>query len=109
MSRTAISSAKVVSAMVVSGAGSRGDLCRLLDMSKAAVTQSVNKLLKQKIVTEGQRLEENRLGRKKIKLSVQPDLAYFLGADLEGLAVRACVMDCSYKIISSGKRAIAPE
>lgn len=108
MGRTAISESEILNAMVVGGAVSRGDLCQMLGLSKAAVTQVVNRLLERKLVIEGQLLEENRVGRKKIQLSVQPDMAYFLGADLEGLAIRACVLDCTYKIIASGKRAISP-
>jgi len=109
MGRTAISESEILNAIVVSGAVSRVNLGRLLGLSKAAITKIVNRLIDQNFVTEGQLLQDNKVGRKRVRLSVRDDLAYFLGADIEGLAVRVCVIDCSGKTIGSGKRAIASE
>lgn len=107
MGRMAISESEILNAIVVSGATSRGDLCQILGLSKAAVTQVVNRLLDRKLLIEGQLLQENRVGRKTRMLFVKPDLGYFLGTDLEGLAIRVCLMDCSGAIAASAKRAIA--
>ena len=108
MGRNAIAESTLLDAVVVGGAGSRGELCEALGLSKAAVTQTVGRLLERQLLYEGHLREENRVGRKTRTLSVKPDLGYFLGTDLEGLAVRGCVMDCAGNIIAQNKRAIAP-
>ncbi len=109
MSKAVISESKIISAMVNDGAVSRGHLCDMLNLSKATVTLIVNKLLKQGIIIEGQPIQEDRVGRKTTELSIRKDLGYFIGSDMEGLAVRACLVDSAGNIVSSGKRAIGPD
>ena len=108
MTRVAVSGARILKAMIVDGAATRADLCKQLGMSKAAVTILVGKLLDRKLIFEGKVLNEGRVGRKTTALSVQPDLAYFLGTDLESLAIRACILDAAGNRVYGAKRAIEP-
>lgn len=109
MARKSSSDMRVIAEMVVSGARSRGELGKSLGLSKGAVTQIVNRLLKAGLVAEGLRFNKSSRGRKTTTLTVRPDLAYFLGADLEGLAIRVCLLDCEKNVIASGKRAVGPQ
>lgn len=109
MARTGISNAKVIKAMVLSGAETRGELCQTLGLSKAAVTQVVNRLLKEGYVEEGRRFNESPRGRKTVSLRLKPDLAYLMGTDLEGRAIRVCILDCQKNIIASRKDPIDPD
>lgn len=99
----------MITQMVVDGAKSRLELCGRLGLSKAAVTQVVSKLLKSGLIEEGLRFSNSGKGRKTTTLRVKPDLAYLLGTDLEGMAVRVCIIDCEKKVIAGGKRAIGPD
>ena len=101
--------ARLITAMVVSAARSRRELCGILGLSKGAITQVVNRLLKADLVEEGSRFNESRRGRKTTMLKVRPDIAYFLGADLGGMAVSVCLLDCENKVVASGKRAVGQQ
>jgi len=109
MIRTGISDSAAVKCIVMQGAETRRDLCNCLGLSKAAVTQIVNRLIEKKVVVEGKRFNDNKFGRKTTMLKVRPDIAYFLGTDLEGLAVRACLLDCEKNVVASGKRSVVPK
>ena len=88
MPRKAISDVNVLTQMVVCGIESRGELCLKFGLSKAAITQAINRLIKSGFVEEGRRLNEARRGRKTVSLRFRPDMAYFIGTDLEGGAIR---------------------
>jgi predicted NBD/HSP70 family sugar kinase len=95
--------------MLLSGAKSRRDLAVSLGVSKAAMTQAINRLLDMQMVDEGAFLSESRPGRKTISLRLRPGIAYFVGTDLEGSAIRACILDCEKKVVAGGKCAIGPQ
>ena len=109
MVRTGISDAAIIKCIVAKGAESRRDLCNYLGLSKGAVTQIVNRLIQKGFIVEGERFNDSKLGRKTIRLKIRPDIAYFLGTDIEGLAVRACLLDCEKNVIASGKRSVGPK
>jgi predicted NBD/HSP70 family sugar kinase len=106
MARAAISGSRILKTMIVDGALTRAALCKQLGLSKAAVTILVNKLLRRKLIFEGEVLNENRVGRKTTALSVQSDLVYFVGTDMESLAIRTCILDAAGNRVYSDKRAI---
>ena len=100
------SAARVIAEMVTGGAGSRKELERALGLSKAAISRTVGRLLSGGFLEEGAKLAGASRGRKTMSLRVRPDLAYVLGTDLEGRAIRACVLDCSRQVVAAGKRAV---
>lgn len=106
MARKGISGARVIAEMVSFGAESRYDLCKRLEMSKASITRITDILLNAGLVKEGEKFTNSGRGRKTTSLNVRPELGYMIGTDLEGMAVCACVLDCSKHLISSGKRAV---
>ncbi len=108
MGRTGITGARVLAEMVRFRADSRAALCRRLHMSKASISRLVDRLMRAGLIEEGAKLDHPRRGRKTTSLRVRPDLAYMVGADLEGSAVRACVLDCSGVVLASAQRAVAP-
>jgi len=101
MGRTGTSGARVVVEMVRSDARTRADLCRRLGMSKGSISRLVDGLLRQGFLEAGERVGGSGRGRKTTLLRVADDLAYVVGADLEGMAVRACVLDCGKKVLAS--------
>jgi len=107
MQGTRIPGARVVVEMVRSGAGSRGDLVRRLRLSKASVSRHVDRLLRQGILEEGAKVNgAPGRGRPVTPLRVRSDLGYLLGADLEGMAVRACLLDFGNKVVASDERPV---
>jgi predicted NBD/HSP70 family sugar kinase len=109
MAKRKLTDARVIAEMVVRSVRSRRELGRALGLSKGAVTQVVNRLLKSNLIEEGSRFNDSRRGRKTAMLKVCPDLAYFLGANLEGMAVYVCLLDCENKVIASGKHTVNPQ
>jgi len=109
MAITKTSEISVLAHMISSGVESRIELCNSLKLSKATATHVVTRLLKKGFIEEGAKFSNSGRGRKTTALRVRPGIAYFLGTDLEGTAVRACLLDCQRNIIASGKRAIGPE
>lgn len=94
--------------MVRFEATSRRDLCGRLGLSKGSITRLVDGLLDAGLIVEGDKVDHPRRGRKTTSLRVRSDLAYVLGADLEGMAVRACLLDSSRQVVASGERAVDP-
>lgn len=105
MRRKSTLEARIIKEIVARSAGSRMDLCRNLHLSKASITIAVTKLIKSGLIEEEPGTNKGR-GRKAKLLKVRPDLAYFLGADLEGKTIRSCIIDCDRKVISSHKHII---
>jgi predicted NBD/HSP70 family sugar kinase len=108
MAKKAVSLSKIITAMVTDNISSRGDLVRTLGLSKAAITQATSKLFAKDLLIEQGRFNKSQFGRKTIKLSVKPDLAYFIGTDLEGTAIRACILNPQKKVVIRAKRAVGP-
>jgi predicted NBD/HSP70 family sugar kinase len=94
--------------MFAHGAESRKDLCKRMEMSKASITRAVDRLLAAGLVEEGTKFSKSGRGRRAASLRVRPDIGYLLGADLEGMAVRACILDCSRQIVAGAKLAVGP-
>jgi predicted NBD/HSP70 family sugar kinase len=103
-----IFAARILNEMVWSQDVSRKDLCEKYGVSKSGITQVVGRLIKSGFIEEGSLLDKNNRGRKTVSLRVRGEAAYFLGTDLEGLAIRACLIDCQRNIIASSKRVIGP-
>jgi len=91
---------QTVSAMVRFGLRSRPELGAFLGLSKGSVSRLVERLMRAGIVTAGGKLDQAQPGRKRTALHVRPDLAYLVGADLEGRALSACVVDCGMNVVA---------
>jgi predicted NBD/HSP70 family sugar kinase len=100
------SAARVISTMIAAGASSRREVEAALGRSKASVSRTVDRLLKQGYVTRGPKRSAEPRGRKTTSLQVRPDLVYLIGTDLEGRAVRACILDGSRRVITTAKEAL---
>jgi len=101
-----VSPARVLCEMVTSDATSRRELCERIGVSKASIGRVVERLVAAGCIEEGERLSKTRRGRKTTSLGVKADLAYFLGADMEGLAIRACMLDARKRKLASAKRPV---
>ena len=99
-----VSESRVIAEMVGADASSRKALCGRLGVSKASVGRVVSRLVETGWVIEGDRFNDSPRGRKTTALAVRPELAFVVGADLEGMAVRACVMDCARNVLAAAKR-----
>jgi len=108
MTRARISGARLVTMMLKTGASSRAELSARLGLSKASIGRLVERLIAAGLIEEGPRVSNCRRGRKTTSLRVRPDLAYALGTDLEGMALRACLIDCSNRLVASAKRTVKP-
>lgn len=101
-----LTAARVIAAMITTGARSRKELETQLGLGKASISRTVDRLIRGGYVTEGPKADGASRGRKPRSLLVEPDLAYLLGTDLEGFAVRACVLDCARRIVATARRRI---
>ena len=106
MSRRKTSRARVLAEMVTSGASTRAALCSRLRLSKASVGRAVGELLHAGHLTEAGRFNDSPRGRKTSVFQVRPDVAFALGTDLQGMALRACVLDATRRVVASGERAV---
>lgn len=93
--------ARVLAQMVAFGAGSRKELESGLRLSKASISRTVDRLLAEGHLREGMKLENDSRGRRATSLHVRPDLAFMVGTDLEGRAIRACVLNCAREVVAS--------
>jgi predicted NBD/HSP70 family sugar kinase len=64
----------------------------------------VDRLLAQGRVAEVAKSAEARRGPKATLLQVNSDLAFTVGTDLEGTAIRACVVDCADRVLAAARR-----
>lgn len=106
MAGTWQSAARIITAMVTAGADSRKQLQDTLGLGKASISRIVDRLIRSGRILPGDKFNASARGRKATSLRVRPDLAYLIGTDLEGLAVRACVLDCSRRVVASARCAI---
>ena len=98
--------ARVMAEMAAGGAESRKALAVALGLGKAAISRTVDGLVRGGYVEEGAKLSTAGRGRRTTSLHVRPGLAYLLGTDLEGLAVRACLVDCGRRVVTTARRRI---
>ena len=106
MTAVSASSRRILREMIVAGASTRGQLCQRLGLSKASVGRAVGELLTADCIAEGVRFNDSSRGRRTTRLSVRRDLVFALGADLEGLALRTCVLDATGQVVASGHRTV---
>lgn len=94
--------ARVLTHLVTESACCRRDLAQVLQVSKASVSRTVAPLLDSGLVCEGEPVEreEGGPGRRTVPLSVRSDCAYLVGTDLEGRALRACVLNASREVVA---------
>jgi predicted NBD/HSP70 family sugar kinase len=104
--QTGITNAEVIARMFRRGARTRQELADALGLGKASAARIVERLLKAGHLREGEKLDAPGPGRKTTAIHIRPDLACVVGADLEGRAVRACVLDCARGIAASGRKTI---
>ena len=107
MSMSRQTAARALAKMITGGVNSRRGLETELGLRKASVSRTVNGLIRRGVVWEGRKLDADTRGRKAVSLKIRPDSAYLLGTDLEGLAVRACVLDARQRVVEQAKRAIS--
>ena len=100
--------ARVIAQMVTHRTDSRKALQAALGMSKASVSRTVEQLLDLDLLRERAAVPAPVRGRPSASLEVRSDLVYLLGGDLEGGAVRACLLDSRGAIASSGKVHVGP-
>ncbi|MEN8255955.1 MAG: ROK family transcriptional regulator, partial [Verrucomicrobiota bacterium] len=106
MARTGISQALLFTEMARLGLSTRGELVRHTGMTKASISRIIDQLLESGWVSEGHKIQNDRPGRPTSQLIARPDLAYVVGTDLEGSAIRACVLDCARQPVVCGRRNI---
>lgn len=66
----------------VEGPITRSEIARVSGLSKTAISSSVNKLLKQNLITESKHEGYEQVGRKPHLLSVNPEAVYFVSIDI---------------------------
>ncbi len=79
---------------------SRVELAKVSGMSTAAMSGTVHALIKKNLIVEVQQASAG-LGRRRIALSIRPNLAYLLGVDLGTYHLRVVVADMTGKIVYS--------
>lgn len=104
MANVGISSGSIAKGIFLSGLSNRMDIREYFGLSKGAVTLIVNRMLEEGLLLEGKKSNVNQRGRKTTALHLRSDISYFLGVDLEGLALRACLIDCNKNVITCGRR-----
>jgi len=104
--RWGLTAAKTLATIIAGPADSRRALEEQLGVSKASVCRVVDQLLERGLVVEGATLPGLGRGRFTTSLHARPDLGYVIGTDLEGLAIRVCVLDCARNILASRRCAI---
>lgn len=97
---------RVIRTLIAGGASSRREVEAALGRSKASISRTVDRLLEQGYLIRGPKLNAESRGRKTTSLQVRPDLVYLIGTDLEGRAVRACLLDGSRHVVTTAKAAL---
>lgn len=100
--------AAAVVALVTGAAATRGGLANVLGVSKATASRVVERLQRRGWVEEAAPPQRVRGQRGRPPAGVRPaaGLGYVVGADLEGLAMRACVLDAQRRVVAGRRRRI---
>ncbi len=106
MPQTGMTNAEVIAGMFRHGAKTRQELANAIGLGKASTARIVERLLRAGHLREGEKLHAAGRGRKATAIFIRSDLAYVTGADLEGRAVRACVLDMAGEVAACGQRTI---
>lgn len=94
---------KVLELIRTRGAISRVEIADYLDLSKAAITSAVDRLLKENFLEEEADTEHENVGPKPQLLSVNSDAALFLGVDVGGTNLGYGLGNLNGEIIAQGK------
>jgi len=97
------SEARLISALVSAQSDTRRGLEGPLGLGKAAISVMTDRLIRQGYISEGAKLSRSVRGRKSVALAVRPDLGYLIGTDLEGLAIRACLLNSARELVAKAK------
>lgn len=100
---------KVLAEMVRGGASTRAVLAGRLGLSKASVSRATSRLLSRGLIEESSTVSSGRPGRRTAALAVRPDLGYVIGGDIEGMGVRACLIDCGKAVLASADRPVGAD
>ena len=106
--RWGLSPARTLAAVIAGPVDSRRALEARLGVSKASACRLVDQLLERGLLVEGAPLPGPGRGRNPTSIHARADLGYVVGADLEGLAVRVCILDCARNVLTSLRRPIDP-
>ncbi|MFD0871567.1 MULTISPECIES: ROK family protein [Paenibacillus] len=102
-----INQQKVLYLIYSEGPISRVELAEKTGLSRQTVTNIVNRLLKEKVITVGEHMAlESGSGRKRIALHVNSGKLYAIGIELAGKYIRGCVYNLRQERIASSERTI---
>lgn len=88
----------IIRILFVEKESSRSLLAKKLSLTNAALTLSMKPLLESKIVIES-KIDQQRVGRKELKLKLNPNYGYFLGVDIRIHHVYFSLMDIAGNLI----------
>ena len=88
----------IIKILFVEKESSRSLLAKKLSLTNAALTLTMKPLLKNKIVIET-KIDQQRVGRKELKVKLNPDYGYFLGVDVHIHHVYFSLMDLAGNLI----------
>lgn len=103
--------AQVLTRLVTETSCCRRELAEMLGVSKASVSRTVMPLIEDGTVRESDPVgrAEGGPGRRRVPLTVRPDYVYLLGTDLEGGALRACVLNACREVVAGEICSIGPD
>jgi len=100
-----INQQKVLQLIYMSGSISRVELAQKTGLSQQTITNIVNRLLEEGVVSEGEHLPlEAGSGRKRIQLSVNATGFYVIGIELAGKYIRGSLFDFRPELLYSTER-----
>jgi len=77
----------------------RAEIARLCHLSRPAVSEIVRRLLVKKLVREGEARSTSNVGRKPIKLRIDPNAFFVLSIDVGGTNLRGAVLNLVGEIV----------
>ncbi|HEX2525152.1 MAG TPA: ROK family transcriptional regulator [Geminicoccus sp.] len=107
-----LNEARALSVLYHNGTMSRADLARALDMTRSTASSLISQLLADGLVVErldAERGEVVRTGRPGIAISIRPEGAFFLGAEIGVGYVIVVGMDLSARIVARRRVTFAIE
>lgn len=90
----------IIRILFVDQASSRSILAKKLSLTNAALTLAIKPLLEEKIIRE-EKNDAQRVGRKELKLSLNPEYGYFLGIDVRKHNIYYSLMNIAGELIDA--------
>lgn len=90
----------IIRILFVDQASSRSILAKKLSLTNAALTLAIKPLLEEKIIRE-EKNDAQRVGRKELKLSLNPEYGYFLGIDVRKHNIYYSLMNIAGELIDT--------